>query len=70
MLRADTVLRVFPGGHQCEVEVPTWVGLDGLTYGEEPDTWNSMFDPAYEDRQVGHGSVAGFVVTVRPGVFS
>jgi len=69
-LRADTVLRVFPGGEQCEVEVPSWIGLDDLPYPEDGSTWNDEFSQPWDARQVGHGSTAGFVVTVRPGEFT
>lgn len=70
-LRADTALRIFPGGETCEVEVPAWIGIDGEEYGDEPETWVSQFGPDfYEGRRVGHGSVAGFVVIPKPGQFS
>lgn len=70
-LRADTALRVFPGGEQCEVSVPQWTGLDGLPYPESDGLfWTDEFAPTWPLRQVGHGSTGGFVVTVRPGQFT
>lgn len=65
MLRSDTLLRIFPNGDTCEVDVPSWQGLDDpeTTYTE----WEAEFAQGYDGRQVGHGSIAGFVVTTRPG---
>ena len=67
MLRADTALRIFNGGDTCEVEIPAWVNLQ-LEEKTNAD-WNAAFDTDFR-HNVGHGSTAGFVVSVRPGQHS
>lgn len=68
MLRSNTALRIFPGGNTCEVDVPSWQGLDDpeVTY----TGWEDEFVSTYEERRVGHGATNGFVITVGPGAFS
>lgn len=63
MLRANTALRIFKNGTTCEVDVPSWVGIDSETYTE----WEQEFLENFQERSVGHGSTGGFTIVVRPG---